>query len=460
MSKDRQTWRPSGESAPGSAALAEPGVVTMIMEVLGVSRGFTIGALFFVALLTGGGLYLFFRSAPPTTITITTGPEGSIFHTNAMRYAAVLSRYGVKLRILTSHGSLENLQRLGNPAFPVDVGFVQSGMTNDSSLELVSLGSVSQQPLLIFYRGAPIDLLSALAGRRVVVGPVGSGTHSLALTLLAANGVKPGGTNTLLDWEPQAAAKALLEGKVDAVFLMGEDASTAVMRELLHAPQIHLFSFKQAVAYTRRFTYLSTLDLPEGAIDFGEDIPAHDVYLISPTVELLAREHLHPALSDLLLEAAREVHGKASLLQRKAEFPAPLEHDFPLSLDAIRFYKSGKSFFYRYLPFWLASLTSRIVVVIIPLLVVSIPILRSIPQVYRWRVRSRIFRRYRVLLALERELLEASDSMQRETFLKRLDEIEKSVNRMRVPASFADQFYSLRGHIDFVRRLVDQDPAK
>jgi hypothetical protein len=252
----------------------------------------------------------------------------------------------------------------------------------------------------------------------------------------------------------------LLDGTVDAVFLMGEDASLAVIGGLMRAQDIHLLNFRQAVGYTRRFSYLSVIEFPEGAIDFGRNIPAQDVYLVGPTVDLIARENLHPALSDLLLGAARELHGNATLLQRKGEFPAPLEHDIRLSADAVRYYKSGKGFFYRFLPFWLASLTSRIVVVFVPTIVVLIPLLRSIPFVYRWRMRTRIYRWYRALLSLERTLFGESDPGKREQLLKRLDEIEKAVNRMKVPASFADQFYSLRGHIGFVRQMVGSTQQK
>lgn len=439
----------------GSASTSAPGVLAMIMEIFGISRTFTISAILFILLLLALAVFLFLRSAPPTTITITSGPEGSVYHTNAMRYASVLARYGVKVKVLDSHGSLENLQRLVDPAFKVDVGFVQGGVTNDRMDKLMSLGSISYQPLLVFYRGAPVELLSELAGKRIAIGPVGSGTRTLTLALLESNGIKPGDSSTLLDSEPKESARTLLDGTIDAVFLMGEDASAATMRELLRTTNIHLMSFKQAAAYTRRFSYLSILQLPQGSIDFGKNLPAQDVYLIGPTVELVAREHLHPALSDLLLEAAREVHGRASLLQHKGEFPAPLEHDFPISADAARFYKSGKSFFYRYLPFWLASLTSRVVVVFVPMVVVLIPVLRSIPPFYRWRIRARIFRWYRALLGLERELAGVSDSAQREQLLKRLDEIERAVNQIKVPASFADLFYSLRTHIDFVRHLTD-----
>jgi TRAP-type uncharacterized transport system substrate-binding protein len=454
VSKDKDSTDLTGPTVAGGVPSPKPSRLTLIMEIFGVSRAITIAAILFAVLVLAGAVFLFVQSAPPGTITITSGPEGSIFHTNAIRYARILARYGVTLKVLTSEGSLDNLNRLCDPSLRVDVGFVQGGMTNGAADKLVSLGSISHQPLLVFHRGAPVELLSGLVGKRIAIGPVGSGTRSLALTLLTANGIRPGGTNMLLDWEPKQASKALLDGTVDAVFLMGEDASLAVIIELLRAPDIHLLNFRQAVGYTRRFSYLSVIEFPQGALDFGRNIPPQDLYLVGPTVELITRENLHPALSDLLLGAAREVHGNATLLQHKGEFPAPLDQDIPLSADAVRFYKSGKGFFYRYFPFWLASLTSRIVVVFVPAIVVLIPVLRSIPALYRWRIRSRIFPRYRALLSLERELFEEADPGKREQLLKRLDEIEKAVNRMKVPASFADQFYSLRGHIGFVRQMV------
>jgi hypothetical protein len=300
MSNQDRTGDSSGEPSPAGATSAS-GALALLKEILGLNRGFTFSALLFILLIVAAAFFLFFRTGPPSTITITSGPEGSIFHTNALKYAPILARHGIRTRILTSHGSLENLERLSDPKFRVDVGFVQGGVTNESMNKLMSLGSVSYQPLLVFYRGAPIDLLSGLAGKRIVTGPIGSGTHALATTLLAANGIQAGGTNTLLDWEPGESSKAILEGNVDAVFLMGEDASSAVLRQLLRAPGIHLFSFKQAPAYVRKFSYLSPLQLPQGSVDFGQNIPPQDVSLIGPTVELVARENLHPALSDLLL---------------------------------------------------------------------------------------------------------------------------------------------------------------
>jgi hypothetical protein len=445
---------------PAGPSGALPGTVQTVTEIFGVSRAVAIAALSAVVLLLIGAVYYFVRSAPPTTIVITSGPEGSMFQTNALKYVSLLARHGVKVKVLLSEGSMENLQRLSDPSFHVDVGFVLGGMTNGASPNLVSLGSISHQPLLIFYRGAPVELLSEFAGKQLAIGPPGSGTRALALILLQANGMTTNGPTTFLDWEPEQSASALLEGKVDAVFLMGEAASMAILRELLRAPGIHLYNFTQAAAYTRRYTYLNTVTLPRGGIDLGSNLPPHDVTLIGPNVELIARDTLHPALSDVLLEAAREIHGRATLLQQKGEFPAPIENDIRISDDAARFYKSGRKFFYRYLPFWLASLTSRILVVFVPMIVVAIPVVRSIPSFYRWRIRTQIYRRYRALLALEKRLHTESNPEKRAQLLQRLEHIENAVNNMTVPAYFGDQFYGLRGHIDYVRQIAEQSAAE
>lgn len=233
--------------------------------------------------------------------------------------------------------------------------------------------------------------------------------------------------------------------------MMSDSASSRTMRTLQRRPDIRVFDFSQADAYSRRLGYLNKIVLPKGSIDLGKNIPDQDINLISPTVELIAREDLHPALSDLLLEAAKEVHGRVELTQRRGEFPAPLEHEYRISSDATRYYKSGKSFLYRYMPFWLASLINRILVVFVPMILVLIPGMRSIPAIFRWNMRLRIFRWYRALMVLEKDMALSTAPDRNEELLRRLEQIEQAVNKMKVPVSFAEQFYVLRGHIDFVR---------
>jgi len=395
----------------------------------------------------------FVRPAPPGTIIITSGPEGSVGRTNAEKYRKILARNSVKLEIVPSEGSLENLKRLADPKFAVDVGFVQGGLSDQvDSSGLVSLGSMFYEAILIFYRAdEPFDRLSRLKGRRIAVGREGSGTRVLALALLKANGVEPKRPTRFSELAGEAAAQALLKHQIDAAFLTTDSASPAAIRELLHVPGIRLFNFTQADAYVRRFRYLSKVDLPPGALDLGNNLPASALVLLAPTVELIARPELHPALVNLLIEAAQEVHGHATLIQRAGEFPAPLEHEYRISDDAARYYKSGKSFIYRHLPFWLASLVDRAAVILVPIIVVLIPGMRLAPIIYGWRVKTRIYRGYDELMALERAALSQPGPEERAALLKRLDEIEKTIITAKTPGSVADQLYVLREHITWAR---------
>jgi TRAP-type uncharacterized transport system substrate-binding protein len=429
-----------------------------IMELFDIGPAVAITVLATAAIAVTGAIIYFFESAPPSTITISSGPEGSVFYKNATKYAAILARSGVKVKVLPSNGSLENLQRVSDHSSHVDLGIAQAGIAPPPGL--ISLGSISYQPLLLFYRASSLQLISELTGKKIAIGATGSGARSFALKLLAVNGIEENkGPTTLLDWGADDAAKALTEGKIDAAFIMSESASSDILHVLMRSKESHLYNYKQANAYSRKIDYLNVLDLPEGSVDFGQDIPEHDVTLLGPMVELVASKGLHPALSDLILEAATEVHSKPGVFQRRGDFPNPIEHAIPVSEDAVRYYKSGKSFFYRYLPFWIASLASRIIVVFIPTLVILIPALRSIPAFFRWRTTVKIRRRYRELLSLEKEFRSTPDLDQQEVIRHRFEKIEDSVEKMQIRAAFADQFYGLRGHIDYVRGILSRKKA-
>ncbi len=428
----------------------------VLTEMFGLGPGAAIAAILFSAAVIITAVFLFFHYAPSRTIVITSGVDGTPYQRIAEKYARILARQGVTLKILPSGGSRENLDRLLDKSFKVDVGFVQTGIAKNDNLErLISLGSISYQPLYLFYRSEkPVDLLSGFRGRRLAVGEKGTGAHVLALEILALNGILPEGDTRLLELNDDDTLKGLLDGSLDAAFMMGDSTSVKIIRDLLHTQGIRLFDFTQADAYCRRLGHMSKLVLLKGVADFGNDIPERDINLISPTVELIAREDLHPALIDVLLETAGQVHARAGIFQKRREFPAAIEHEYRISDDAQRYYKSGKTFLYRYLPFWLASFINRILLVFVPMVLVLIPGLRLIPALFRWRIRLYILRWYRALLAIEAEVYRGVAPSHRDELLKKLDTIEDSVNRMKKPALFADQFYSLRYHIDFVRERL------
>ena len=401
-----------------------------------------------------------FHFAPPKVLRLASGPPGSTFRNQAEKYKKILEGYGVKVDLVASRGALDNLQRLADRKAQVDVAFVQGGLTDGVDISnLMSLGSIFAQPIMVFGRSdEPLELLSQLKGKRVAIGPEGSGTRVLATKLLKANGIE-GPPTVLVPQGGEDGAKLLIEGKIDAIFLMGESATPEIMRTLRGTPGVQIANFRQADGYLRKFRFLSKLTLPEGAMDLGRDDPPHAVQLVGPTVELVVRKDFHPALSDLLIGAAREIHGGAGLYRNAGEYPAPLARDFPISPDAERYYRSGEQFLYKRLPFWLASVVDRLLVLIVPLFVVIVPATRILPAVYRWRVRSRIYRWYGALMAIEREMAVSKSPDSRAATLARIDDIARAVDEIRTPLSFADQLYVLRDHVASVRaRLRSQGP--
>ena len=267
----------------------------------------------------------FVRPAPPNTLTISSGPAGSSFALLAQRYRSILARSGITLKILPSEGSLQNLERMRARDSRVDIALVQAGIgaarASDRAGEgnLVSLGTMSYQPVAIFYHAAkPLSRLSQLWGKRIAIGKPGSGTHALALALLAANDVTPTAPTRLLDTEGAAARNELLEGSADAIFLTGDSTPPAIIGAMLHARGVRLFTFGQADAYVRRFPYLHRIDIPAGAFDLGENLPPRPITLLGPAVEVMALEReslgpLSPERREELLERLHEIERTAIL---------------------------------------------------------------------------------------------------------------------------------------------------
>jgi TRAP transporter TAXI family solute receptor len=398
----------------------------------------------------------FVKPAPPDSFVMTTGAEGGAYHLVAQKYRDILARNGITVELRPSAGSIDNLKRLTDPASGVHAGLVQGGLAPaDGKSGLLSLGAVYYEPLWIFYRArAPLDRLNALVGQRIAVGPEGSGTRALATQLMHAVRTDAAPTR-LLPLGGSAAADALDKGDADAAFIVGSPDAPVVQR-LLRTHGVRLMSIVNADAFARHFPFLSTVRLPRGVIDLAADVPDAEVTMLATTASILVREDFHPALAFLLIYAAAEVHGKPGLLHRRGEFPTARETDFPLSEEASRYFKSGPPFLQRYLPFWMANLIERMLVLLVPIFAVVVPALKILPAVFQWRVKSRVFRWYGELKFLESEVATATDASRADEFMDRLDAIERGVNSTPVPTSYADYAYNLRTHIDVVRRHIER----
>ncbi len=398
----------------------------------------------------------FIQPAPPGSLVMATGSIEGAYHQYAQRYRDILARKGFDLQLRPSEGSAENLALLEAATDAVDVAFVQGGLGNPGkSPSLVSLGGIYHEPLWVFHR-LPVDTgrLSDLRGRRVAIGPEGSGTRPLALQLLRANGLGPGQVR-LSSLTGAAAGEALRAGQIDAVMLIAAPEAGYVAA-LMRDPNLRLMRFSQADAYTKKFLFLSKVVLPRGAIDLVHDLPRQDVFLVAPVAQLVARDDLHPTLQTLLLQAAAEVHGGAGLFQATGEFPSGRQQDFPLSSEAERFYRGGLPFLQRILPLWLAILIERLWVMVLPLVAVAIPLTRIIPPLYNWRIRRRILKLYGELRLIEYEIRAAPDPSKALEYEQKIDALELAAYTRPIPLGFSDQIYLLRQHIAIVRDTLRQ----
>jgi TRAP-type uncharacterized transport system substrate-binding protein len=412
--------------------------------------------LLVVLLAFGLTAYFLVKPAPPKELYIGSGPEGGAYERFVARYKAILARDRIDLVEVPSRGAVQNLQRLLDPKERIDAAFVQGGLGMGTDAEgLVSLGSFYYEPVWVFHRGsAGVERLTQFRGKRIAIGPEGSGTRKLALELLEANGLDADNA-TLVPAGGTEGVRALEAGAVDVVFLVGPEISAAIWTAL-YTPGVKLLSFERADAYVRRFPHLSRVTIPMGGIDLMRNIPDREIVMVSPMATLVAREDMHPAHIDLLLRAAAEVHGGPGLFQRPGQFPNAQQVDFPLSDEAERHYRSGMRFLHRQLPFWAATLVERLLVFLIPVFAVLLPLLRFVPQLYAWRARSRIFRWYGELSYLERDVESATSSDSVEESMQRLGKIESEVEHMRTPVAFQHHVYVLREHIDLVRATMQR----
>jgi TRAP-type uncharacterized transport system substrate-binding protein len=394
------------------------------------------------------------RPMPPRILTMVTGPEGSAYHEFGKRYREILARDGIELRLLSTAGALENLARLRDQGSNVDAGFLQSGITSGKeSPDLKSLGTVFYEPLWFFtldkYQGKGIQ---SLRGKKISIGPEGSGTRALALKLLARNGIDQGFAD-LLSLAPQEAGEKLIRGEIDAAIILTSWDAPVVQR-LLATNGIEPANFPRTDAYLALYPYLNKVVLPEGVIDLAKNRPSSDVFLIAPKANLVVRGNLHPALQFLLLKAAEEIHSGPGMFQKAGQFPAAESIDLPLSDQARQYYRSGSPFLQQHLPFWLAVLIDRLLVLLIPVVGVLYPLMRLFPALYGMQVQRRIFRLYGELRFLEHDLELSGAGQNFDELNSRLDRIEEKAHRLRAQGIYSNMRYTLWMHITLVRERM------
>jgi TRAP transporter TAXI family solute receptor len=390
---------------------------------------------------------------PPRSIAMATGPEGGGYHEIGRQYQALLARTGVELKLVATAGSVENLALLRNLQSGVSIALVQGGSVGKAAGDLESLGTLFYEPLWIFHRGIlEGGTLAALRGRKVSIGPVGSGSYALLLQLLKRNEVDQD-VGKLLALPPQEAADKLLAGEIDAATMLSSwDAP--VVQQLIADERIELFNMARADAYVGLYPFLSKVTVPRGVGDLAKDLPPADVTVFATKASLVVRKDVHPAIQYLLLSTAMQLHSGVGMFHRAGRFPAAEGIEMPLSREAVYFYKSGQPFLQHNLPFWMASLVGRLLVLLIPIVAVLYPLMRFLPASYGWLMRRKIARLYGELRFLEDEITASGGPTDAAQLIARLDQLEKQANQLRRPIAYESMMYLLRSHIGVVRNRL------
>jgi uncharacterized protein len=410
---------------------------------------------------------MFVEPPPPHHIVIASGTKNGAYYHFAQKYAEELEKEHITVEVRETAGSVENLSLLGEPSSGVRIAIVQSGVASAGEIQrFLALGSLYREPLWVFYRGEKrLERLSEFAGKRIGVGPPGSGTHAIAMRLLAANGLIDPLTESsstgakaravLVQGDVASAASALTNGELDAAFFVAA-FETDYIQKLLHDSHVRLLDLEQREAYRRRFRFLAPVTIPAGMVNLGQNLPGEDISLLAPTAMLTVRKDFHPALVPLLLTAATRIHGDGDELSEPGEFPSESYCDFRINDEAKRFYKSGQPVLQRLLPFWMASLVDRAKVMVIPLVMLLMPLLRAAPPLLRWRTRRKIYLWYSDLRDIDQKLTAGLSGPELDHEIARLQEIEHQVAYVEVPLSYMEEFYHLRLHLEMLQQQLNE----
>lgn len=410
---------------------------------------------FGIVILAAGILitYQFIGPPPPDRIVLATGADGGAYQEYGERIASYLQQQGIEVEIRETGGAVENLALLSSDS-GVDIGFVQSGLVNTANTEgVAALGSLYLEPLWLFARtGMEVSDAEDLLDMRIAVGAKGSGTRVVVTSLLDAVGIDAQSA-TLLEIPIDEIQAAFAAGHIDAAFMIGGAESEKIM-SLVAFDDVTLHGMPRTEAYARRLSFLSRIVLPRGVLNLEQNKPDNEIATVAVTAMLAAREDLHPAVNDLLMIASAQIFGEHTILADAGTFPSSQNTDLPLSKEARRYFERGAPFLMRYLPFWAATLVDRLWVMLLPLIGLSIPLIKLMPPMYHWRIRRRLLKRYTELHEIDPQRNPVTSEEDREARLEQIQSLDINSVGVVVPVSYSDDVYKLRRDIDLVRRKI------
>lgn len=391
--------------------------------------------------------FQFVQPSPKKEITIATGSENGQYYQTALEYKKLLEKEKVKVNIINTSGSIENIKLLEEKK--VDIAFIQNGTIKENN-NFEALASIYYEPLWIFYNNkiGDINYVHGLYDRKISIGQKGSGTRDLSLEILKINGIDE--TNSkLLDYDSKTAKEKLIKGEIDAMFLVTAPSSQMV-KELFITNNIKLMSFKRAIAYSKKFSYLHSLTLHEGTVDLYKNMPSNNINLLATTATLVTHKDFSNELIRILLKKVKEVHSQKTLLTNDKQFPHLNSLNITVNEEAHRYFIYGDTWLEKIFPYWIASNVDRLKILLIPLLTLMIPLFKGVFPLYRWSIRSKIYKWYDEVQELDLSL----DNLNKEQLKEKLQELENLKKEIKdetkVPLAYMGEYYDLIMHLELI----------
>jgi TRAP transporter TAXI family solute receptor len=418
-------------------------------EKLRKRKLWVLAAVVFLVML--GLSVWWFGPAPPRRLVLATGRAGGAHALFGKKYQDRLRRMGLKLELMETSGSLENLELLVQGK--ADVAFVQGGtypLVQDPDKVLRGLASLYLEPLWFFYRGKEVQSLTDFKHKKIALGFAHSGTDAAGRLILQANGIDANDA-TFLNLDMHASADRLRAGTLD-VALFVSSAQNPLIVDLLKTDGIHLLSFKRQEAYCRRFPYLTPVKLAEGVVDLAHNVPSEEIALLAPAAILACRDNLHPRAIELLLNAAQAIHAPSSVVDQGQKFPSLNLVDLPIHETAENYMRSGESLLSRLLPYWGVRLIYQVQVLILPILLVWLPFLKILPAIYAFRVNRLLRHHYVALRELENAMEKCDDVAHLRELIHDLDQLRTAIAWVsrKIPAHLQSDVYNWRLHVAMV----------
>lgn len=406
-------------------------------------------------------LFYFVAPPPPMHATMSTGGMSGGYTQFAEKLRDELAKEGFELKLVNSTGSRQNTERLLDKKSGINLALLQSGqeleLNTQQREKLINLGAVFQEPLWLFTRqGITIESLSDLVPLRTAIGPRNGGTRMVVDPMLAAN--KIDNRNLPDTWRSitgKKALAALLDDQLDAAFFLGPAEGSLIQAAASH-PELQLISFNQAAAYKARLPFVTQLVIGPGLLNLATNQPPQSVTTLSPVAMLIANDSFHPALTALILVSAQEVMKTGTLIDAPDAWPQNIPHEFTKLTEAEYFHNKGLPLLQRYLPFRIASLADRYIILVIPLLVLLFPLFKVAGPIYRWRIRARIYRWYKYLRDVDKQLSNDTLPQHVDAEIVRLTELQDELAKVEVPLSYTNELYELHLHVRYVLQRLER----